>query len=73
MKKGFESRKSKILVFKFLIYNFINKNHFLLIKCERSTYSSVAEPFLRYGTQIYVKIACFCEYKLLRGAADILL
>jgi hypothetical protein len=49
------------------------KIQFLLIKCERSTYSSVGEPFLRYGTQIYVRIVCFCEYKMLRDAADILL
>ena len=49
------------------------KIQFLLIKCVRSTYSLVAEPIRIFGTQKYVGIACFCEYKLLRGAAAILL
>ena len=33
----------------------------------------VAQPIVRFGAQKCVGIVSFCEYELLRGAADILL
>ena len=36
-----------------------------------STYSSVGAPDFEIWAQKYVEIACFGEYKLLRGATDI--
>jgi hypothetical protein len=69
MKNGFESKKNNILVLKFLIYNFINKKSSFINKvCKEHKFlgsRAICEV-------IYVKIVCFCEYELLRGAADIL-